>query len=90
MQIPIHPLKIYLDNCCLGRSSDNQSQDRIRLEAIAVESIVNYINKGQFYWIVSEALVIEVNKNPNLVQRDEINELLKFSHHSVSIGVSER
>ena len=90
MQIQSQPLKIYLDNCCLSRSSDNQTQDRIRLETIAVESIVNYIDKGKLYWIVSEVLIIEVNKNPNLVQRDEINELLNFAHHTVSIGVSER
>ncbi len=90
MQIQYQPQKIYLDNCCLGRSSDNQTQNRIRLETNAVETIINYIFKGELYWIVSEALFLEVSKNPNVAQRDEINDLLNFAHHTVSIEAAER
>lgn len=90
MQIQFQPQKIYLDNCCLGRSSDNQTQNRIRLETNAVETIINYIFKGELYWIVSEVLFLEVSKNPNVAQRDEINDLLNFAHHTVSVEAAER
>ena len=42
MQIQFQKRKIYLDTCSIGRSLDNQAQDRIRRETEAVETIVDY------------------------------------------------
>lgn len=90
MQIQSHPQKIYLDNCCLGRLSDNQRQNRIRLETKAIETILRMIFNDELEWVVSDVLVIEINKNPNITQRDEINELLNYAHHTISIGLWEK
>lgn len=39
-------MRIYLDVCCLNRPFDDQTQDRIHLEAEAVLTILKYIEKN--------------------------------------------
>jgi len=38
--------RLYLDVCCLNRPFDDQSQDRIRLEAEAVRVILNALPRS--------------------------------------------
>jgi hypothetical protein len=33
-------MRVYLDACCLGRLTDDQTQQRIRIEAEAVELVL--------------------------------------------------
>ncbi|MDE0323526.1 MAG: hypothetical protein OXN27_06340 [Candidatus Poribacteria bacterium] len=49
-----------MDTCSVGRSLDNQEPDRIRHEAEAVETIVDYFFTGELYWVASETLAIEI------------------------------
>ncbi len=48
--------KVYLDACCLNRPFDDQTQDRIHLEAEAVLLILTHVESGRWQWIGSEAL----------------------------------
>ena len=57
--------KIYLDNCCLNRIFDDQSQARIRLETEAVKLVYANIQAGHLEWIGSEALAFEIRKIKN-------------------------
>jgi hypothetical protein len=41
-------LRIYVDVCCLNRPFDNQTQDRIRLEAEAVILILKRFEVGEW------------------------------------------
>ena len=90
MQIDHQRWKIYFDTCCLSRFFDDQAQDRIRSETESIREILGYFQRGYWDWIASEVLTNEVNKNPDLSQRDEIKELIRLAHQNVLIGTLER
>ncbi len=90
MQIEFQERRIYLDTCSVGRSLDNQEQDRIRREAEAIETIVDYFFTGQLYWISSEVLAVEIANNPNLKTREVMRDSLNFAHETVLVGSAEK
>ena len=90
MQIQFQERKIYLDTCSIGRSLDNQAQERIRRETEAVETIVDYFFTGELRWIASEILAIEIANNPNIKKREATRDLLSSAHETVLVGPIER
>ena len=89
MQTTPENWKIYLDNCCLSSLFDDQTQNRIRVEAEAILQILAYFDTGQWQWITSEIVTLEINQNPNFRQRFQVRSLLNFAHHTVSPGETE-
>jgi hypothetical protein len=69
-------MKIYLDTCCLNRPFDDQSQNRIRLESEAIIIIMNKLHQGEWEWIGSEVLDIEVDNTTNIEKRHYLTKLL--------------
>jgi len=63
-------MKIYLDNCALQRPLDDKSQMRIRLEAEAILSLLELCRSGELDLISSEALELEIAKNPLAIRRN--------------------
>jgi hypothetical protein len=59
-------MRIYLDVCCLNRPFDDQSQERIRLEAEAVLLILRRIKAGEWQWIGSPVVTAEIRQTPDL------------------------
>lgn len=59
-------ITVQLDACCLNRPFDDQTQDRIRLEAEAVLLILGHVHRGEWRWIGSEVLHFEIAQNPDL------------------------
>lgn len=57
-------MKIYVDNCCLNRPFDDQSQLRIMLESEAKLKIQEEIRLGNLQLAWSYILDYENNKNP--------------------------
>ncbi len=54
-------MRIYLDTCCLMRPFDDQSFPRVRLEAMAVSDLLEYMREtDRIQWIAGEALYSEV------------------------------
>ncbi|MDE0481380.1 MAG: PIN domain-containing protein [Candidatus Poribacteria bacterium] len=53
-------MKIYFDTCCLCRLDDSPTHARIRLEAQAVETILQRCLMKQWFWFGSEVLAFEV------------------------------
>lgn len=90
MQTDTQFWKIYLDTCCLSRFFDDQTQDRVRRETESIQEIIGYFQRDSWNWVVSDVLTNEVNKNPDLSQRDEIKELIRLAHQNVLIGPLER
>jgi len=90
MQIQFQERRIYLDTCSVGRSLDNQEPDRIRHEAEAVETIVDYFFTGELYWVASETLAIEIANNPNLKKREVMRDSLNFAHETILVGSAEK
>lgn len=81
--------KIYLDTCCLNRPFDDQTQERIRLEAEAVLAILSRIEKGEWDWVGSEVLVDEIEQTPDTQKLSRARLLSGFIKQMVEIGEKE-
>ena len=81
-------MKIYLDNCCLNRPFDDQSQFRIRLESEAKLKIQDEIRAGSFELIWSYVLDYENSKNPFEERRKQIHEWRHLS--SIQVQASDK
>jgi hypothetical protein len=49
--------RVYLDNCVLNRPFDDQSQERIRLETEAIILLLARLERKEWTWLGSQALV---------------------------------
>jgi predicted nucleic acid-binding protein len=77
--------RIYLDVCCLNRPFDNQSIDRVRLEAEAVVLVLKHIEQGHFFWVSSEAVNYEVEQNADAGRKARVGILMKLSGETIEI-----
>ncbi len=64
-------MRLYLDNCCLQRPFDDQSQPRIRVETEAVFAVLATVQAGEHVLLGSEALEYEVARIPVETRRSE-------------------
>lgn len=71
-------MKIYLDNCCLNRPFDDQSQIRIRIETEAKLRIQEEIRSGKIQLIWSYLLDYENNRNPYIERKIRIHGWKKY------------
>ncbi len=77
-------MRLYLDNCCLQRPLDDQTQPRIRVESEAVFAVLATIQAGQHSLLSSEALEFEIFRIPDETRRNEVLEILALaSEHLV-------
>ena len=72
-------MRIYLDNCALGRLTDDQSQGTVRQEAEAVSRILSEVDAGTHLWIASDILLQEVSCNRNVWIREAAEFLIRRS-----------
>lgn len=68
---------IYLDLCALKRLFDEESSGRIRLEADAVNSILQAALRGRLQIVRSAALEVENDLNPEPWRRDAASDILE-------------
>ncbi len=80
-------MKIYLDTCSLQRLMDDKSQIRVILEADAVLAILDACTAGHVEIISSEALLFEIERNPNMARQEYALEAL--SRASAFVVVSD-
>ena len=83
-------MRIYLDTCCLSRLFDEQTQTNVRRETEAIELILSRLQDGSWTWISSVILRSEVEKNPNEIQRFQIENLLTNAHQDVETSETSR
>ena len=81
--------RMYLDNCCLSRPFDDQTQDRIRLETEAILLILAHLYTRKWQWIASEVSMFEADQNLDLRQRFRVKFLLTYAHQTVAVDVAE-
>ena len=82
-------MKVYLDTCCLNRPFDDQTQERIHLEAEAVLAVLSRIEKSEWDWIGSAVLKDEIEQTPDTQKLSRVNLLLSFTQESVEINEKE-
>lgn len=64
--------RIYLDNCCLSRPFDDQSQTRVRAETEAIRLILEAVAGGEWELIRSEVVEIEAGMISDPEQRLQV------------------
>jgi hypothetical protein len=79
-------MRVYLDVCCLNRPLDDQSQERIRLEAEAVTLFVKLAADKQHEWITSEAVDDELGRAPSEERRLAVAALLRHATEQLQIS----
>src|SRR5256885_10695405 len=82
-------MRIYLDVCCLNRPFDDQTQDRIRLEAEAVTLILGHLESKEWQWISSEAVDLEILQTADGERRNRVQLLAIHIHETVRIEAGE-
>ena len=65
-------MKIYLDNCCLNRPFDDQSNLRIRLESEAIKMILFLCEQQKWYLMSSKILEFEIANTPDEGRRKKL------------------
>lgn len=65
-------MRLYIDLNCFNRPFDNQRQERVRREAVAVFNILSRVLKGNDNLIWSWVLSFENSRHPKPDRRDEI------------------
>jgi len=63
---------IYLDVCCLNRPFDDQTQERIRLEAEAIRLIFEHCQSGEWLLLTSEIIDIELRRTPEGARKEQM------------------
>ncbi|MDN5850421.1 MAG: PIN domain-containing protein [Nitrococcus sp.] len=72
-------MRLYLDNCCLQRPFDDQTQPRIKVETEAVFAVLATVQAGEQMLLGSEALEYEVSRIPDETRRNEVLEVLALA-----------
>ena len=70
---------LYLDCCCFNRPFDDLSQIRVRLEAEAVEWILEESRTGRFTIVTSDYLIQELLRNPNPERRTNTTAMTQYA-----------
>ena len=67
----------------------NQEQDRIRFEAEAVRFILKHIRKGDFLWVGSTVVDLELNRTPDPDRKSEMQMFTKSILEKVTADLQE-
>jgi predicted nucleic acid-binding protein len=81
--------RIYLDVCCLNRPFDDQTQERIRLEAEAVVLVLARFKSGVWEWISSEVVDYEIAQIPDLTRKRRIRSMASYAPNYVWLEQAE-
>jgi len=79
-------MKVYFDICCLNRPFDDQSQDKIYLEAEAIITILKHIDTGEWSSVSSDTVVYEINNTKNEERKDRLLAINDRAQTYVSIN----
>ena len=83
-------MRIYLDNCCLQRPLDDQTQPRIKVETEAVLAILASVQAGDVRLLNSEVLEFEINRIPDEQRRSEATAVLALARERLTISVASQ
>lgn len=81
-------MKLYLDVCCLNRPFDDQSQNRVRLEAEAVLSILELAQSGEIETLGSDIIDDELSQMPDNERREKVELLLALTSSQIALTLA--
>ena len=79
---------VYLDSCVLNRLTDDLTQERLRLEAVAILRVLDAVAAGTVEWVASTAVLFELNRNTNPYRRNDATALLSLASSTAQPGVT--
>ena len=79
-------MKIYMDNCCLNRPFDDQSNLRIHLEAEAIKAIIRLVEQQKWNLVSSKVLKFEISKIADESRRKELMLMKSLAGEVVQIN----
>ena len=82
-------MNIYLDACCLNRPFDDQAIARNRIEAEAVQAILDEVSTGRHVMIGSDVLDAELSQIRDADRRDQVRALLSLQTLHVPVTLAE-
>ncbi len=83
-------MKIYLDNCCLNRPFDDQSNPRIHLESEAIKTIISLCENGHWTMVSSDVLMFEINNAPDIPRSKILYLIAQLSSEIIPLTESIR
>ena len=78
-------MKIYMDVCCLNRPFDDQSQDRIYLEAEAILAILPHCQGGEWLLVTSDIIDYELSNLTNQVKLQRIRGICSVAEERITV-----
>ena len=82
-------ISVYRDVCCLNRPFDDQSQERVRLEANAVDSILRRVELNEWVSVSSEAVQNEIDGDSSLSRRARVQENADLAKRFVVVEIEQ-
>ena len=82
-------MKIYLDMCVYNRPFDYQGQSRISIETQAFVYILEQFEKGIYDLVISEVLIFENNKNPDIERRIRISSYFHLAKYFIKLDEND-
>lgn len=79
-------LSIYLDVCCLNRPFDDQTQERIRLEAETVQIILARCQSGEWQLLGSQVIDVELRRTPDGSRKEQMRLWTAFATSKIIIN----
>lgn len=76
-----------MDNCCLNRPFDDQSNLRVHLEGEAIKTIIALIEQ-RWMLVSSQILELEISKNGDLSRKKELNLINALAHTVIKIDAN--
>ena len=77
---------IYMDCCCLNRPSDDQTQEKIRIESDVIIAILSKCFYGSWKLIGSDIIEYEIMKTPDINKKNRALDLYKIKEENVAIN----
>jgi hypothetical protein len=77
---------IYMDCCCLYRPSDDQTQDKIRIESDAIIAILFKCFYNSWKLVGSDVIEYELKKTPDTGKRNKALDLYKVKKENIEMN----
>ena len=74
-----------MDNCCLNRPSDDQSNPRVHLESEAIKTVIDLIEQGTWELLSSDVLDYEISNTSDEKKRRNLQGISGMAAKTVSL-----
>ena len=83
-------IRVYLDTCCFSRPSDDQNQERVRLENEAILHVLHHVGREARTIIGSDAIDAEIAAIRDPGRRRRVAKLARAATEHVSVDADLR